>query len=166
MVPTAGIERLAASRASRFALHVLMYGQLRAAGAAKYCSLMELALRPDLDRVPRERVVAILAGVVRAAALHLDRDDVGWTVIVLAACLRIEIDATRAWKIPSHWAPGRTDYRIRPATRAPFKCKMIAPGAKLRAAALQSIGTLKSVLDMYDAHLLVGIARWRDLTRP
>ena len=147
MVSAARVEVLAASRASRFAPHVLMYGQLRAAGAAEYRSLMELALRPDLDRVTGECLVAILARIVNAAALHLDRDDIRWAVIVLAACLRIEIDATRAWKIRSHWAPGRTDYRIQPATRVPFKCKMMAPGAKSRAAALQSIGIPKSVLE-------------------
>jgi hypothetical protein len=120
MVSAAGVERLVASRAAGFALHVLMYGQLRAAGAAEYCSLMELALRPDLDRVTGDRVVAVLAGVVTAAALHLDRDDVGWTVIVLAARLRIQINATHGRKIRSHCSPSGTDYSIPPATSAAF----------------------------------------------
>jgi len=40
-----------------------------------------------------ERGVAIFAGIVDATALHLDRHNVSWSVIVLATSLRIEIDA-------------------------------------------------------------------------
>jgi hypothetical protein len=40
-----------------------------------------------------ERGVAVCAGVVKAAAFHLDGDDVSWSVIVLATGLCIEIYA-------------------------------------------------------------------------
>jgi hypothetical protein len=40
-----------------------------------------------------ERIMAILARIVHGAAFHLNRDDVCGSVIMLAACLRIQIDA-------------------------------------------------------------------------
>jgi len=63
------------------------------------------AIGPDLDRMTGEGLVAILAGVVHAAALHLNRDDVGGPVIMLAARLRVEIDATNLGKIRNDCAP-------------------------------------------------------------
>jgi hypothetical protein len=43
--------------------------------------------------VPGEGVVAIFAGVIDAAALHLNGDDVGRFMVVNAAGLRIKIQA-------------------------------------------------------------------------
>lgn len=87
------IEFLAATGAARFALHVLMDGQLHAASSAKDCLLLPLALGPNLDRVAGERLMAFLARIINAAALHLDRDDVHRPAIMLAARLRIQIDS-------------------------------------------------------------------------
>lgn len=94
MFPASGIESLATSRAAEFALHVLMYAHLRAAGPAKYRFLLPLALGPHLDRMSRERFMAILARVIHAAALHLDRDNVRRSAVMPAARLRIQLDAT------------------------------------------------------------------------
>ena len=55
---------------------------------------MKVALGPYLDWMIGESLVAILASVVQAAALRLNRDDVCRPMIMLAACLRIQIDAT------------------------------------------------------------------------
>ena len=52
-----------------------------------------------------ERVVAILARVVHAATLHLNRDDVREPMIMLAACLRVEIDATNLGTTRNDCAP-------------------------------------------------------------
>jgi len=93
MFAAPGVEVLAAIRAARFALHILMYGQLRAAGPAKYCLLLPLALRPHLDGMSGQRFMAILARIVDPAALHLYRDDVRRPVIMLAARLRIQLDS-------------------------------------------------------------------------
>ncbi len=93
MIAAPGIETLTAIRAARFAMHILMYGQLRAAGPAEYRLLLPLALRPDLERVTSERIVAFLASVIHTAALHLDRDDVRRPVVMLAARLRIQLDS-------------------------------------------------------------------------
>jgi hypothetical protein len=49
-----------------------------------------------------ERVVAIFAGIVNAAALHLDRNDVRRAVVVFATGLRIEMDATHFRKSRKH----------------------------------------------------------------
>ena len=70
-----------------------MYGQLAAASPAKYRLLLPLPLRPQDNWVARKRLVAILARVIHAAALHLDRDNVRRPVVMLAACLRIQLDA-------------------------------------------------------------------------
>jgi hypothetical protein len=93
VVAAPGVELLPATRAARFALHILMYRQLRAASPAKYCLLLPLALRPHLDRMSSQRLMTILASIVNAAALHLDRDDVRRPVIMLAARLRIQLDS-------------------------------------------------------------------------
>jgi hypothetical protein len=105
MVSAAGIKPFVTSRAREFALHVLVNRQLRTAGTAKYCSLMKVVLGPNLDWMIGDSVVAILAGVVHAAALHLNRDDVCGPVIMLAACLRVEIDATNLGKIRNDNSP-------------------------------------------------------------
>lgn len=102
MVSTPRIKPLTASRAARFAVHVLVDGQLCATGPAEYCLLVPFILWPDLDLVIGERGVAICARIVDATALHLDRNNVGWSVIMFATGLRIEIDATHIWKISNH----------------------------------------------------------------
>jgi hypothetical protein len=108
------IELLAAVRAARFALHVLTYAQLGAASAAKNCSLLPLALRPDFDRMSGERLMTFLARIIHAATLHFDRDDVGWAAIMLAARLRIQIYAAHIQSFRNHNAPGEIAYRIEP----------------------------------------------------
>lgn len=87
VVSTSRIKALAAYRAARFALHVLVNAYLRSARSAEYCHLVPFTLRPDFDLVIGEGSVAILAGIVNAAALHLDGDDVSRPVIMLAAGL-------------------------------------------------------------------------------
>ena len=99
---TAGIELFAALRAARLATHVLMDGQLRPAGAAKDCLLVPFVLRPKLYRVLGKRGVAVFAGVVKATALHLDRNNIRRPMIMLATGLRVEIDATHLRKNGKH----------------------------------------------------------------
>jgi len=50
----------------------------------------------------RECNVTILASIVDATALHLNRNDVSGSVIVLATSLRIKIDAANFWKNRNH----------------------------------------------------------------
>jgi hypothetical protein len=52
--------------------------------------------------VIRQRRVAIFAGIVQTATLHLDRNNIARPVIVFAAGLGVEIDATHFWKIGIH----------------------------------------------------------------
>ena len=49
-----------------------------------------------------EGVVAVFAGVVDAAAFHLDRDDVQRAAIVGAPGLGVEIDAMHGWRTVCH----------------------------------------------------------------
>jgi hypothetical protein len=60
--------------------------------------MVPFALWPDLDVVIRESGVAILARIVDAATLRLDRNDVGWFVMMDATGLRIKVDASHVWK--------------------------------------------------------------------
>jgi len=108
MVSTPRIERLAAIRAARFALHVLANGQLCAASSTKYRLLVPFVLWPDLGLVIGESRVAILAGIVNPAALHLDRDDVRGSVVMCATGLRIKIDTPHGRRIRRHCANQRT----------------------------------------------------------
>ena len=50
-------------------------------------------LQPHCYRMIGEHLVAILAGIVKAATFHLDGDDVGSGVVMEAAGLRIEVEA-------------------------------------------------------------------------
>jgi hypothetical protein len=99
---TSRIELGAASWATKLALQVLMDRQLYPTGTTKYRFLAPFALGPDFDFVFGQRRVALLARVVDATALHLDRNDVGGSVEVFAPGLRIEIHATHLWKVRSH----------------------------------------------------------------
>jgi hypothetical protein len=106
VVSTFGIERCTATRAERFAVQVLAERQLYTTDTAQYRFLAPFILWPDLDLMVSERHMAIFARVVDATALHLDRNDVGWTAIMLATGLRIEIDAPHVWTIRNHGQTG------------------------------------------------------------
>jgi len=93
MVAAGGVEGSLASGAAGVALEVLGDGEFGAAGSAEDGGLVPFGLRPDLDGMTGEGNMAILAGVVEAAALHLDGDDVSEVVVVEAAGLRIEVQS-------------------------------------------------------------------------
>jgi hypothetical protein len=91
VVAACRIERRRTGGAARFALQVFANGKLCAAGTAKNGLLVEFAAWPNLDGMAGERDVAVLAGVVRAAALHFDGDNVRRRMVVHATRLRIEM---------------------------------------------------------------------------
>lgn len=96
MAGTAGIECRAAGGTAGSAGEVGGNGQLCAAGAAEDRGPVPLRARPDLNGVIREGFVAVLAGIVGAAALHADGNDVQRRVIVGAAGLGIQSDAAHS----------------------------------------------------------------------
>jgi hypothetical protein len=104
MLSTPRIELFPARRASGFASHVLLNGQLRTAGPTENRWLAPFRLRPDLDRVTGQRGVAIFAGIVNPATLHLDRNNVSGSAIMLATSLRIKMDAPNFWNSGKHGA--------------------------------------------------------------
>jgi hypothetical protein len=109
VISTPRIERLTATWAPGFALHVLLNGEFYTAGAAEDCLLVPLALRPDFDRVIGECGVTILAGIVDATALHPDRNNIAGPVIVLATSLRIKTDAANLGNSRNHREPRKND---------------------------------------------------------
>ena len=96
VVAATRIETRTTRRAARFALHVFRDRQLRAALAAQNCFLLPFLPRPRLDRMSGQRVMAILARVKFAAALHLDRNNVRRPVIMRATGLAIELDSAHS----------------------------------------------------------------------
>src|SRR5260370_19463727 len=99
--PAPRIDPRAESRTTRLAAQILPNRQLRTACPAQNRPLLPLAARPNRNRMPRQRNMAILASVVHAAALHLDRDNIRRRVIVHTPRLRVEIDSAHEWRLLS-----------------------------------------------------------------
>jgi hypothetical protein len=87
MVAAPGIEPCPASRAAGITLHVLKNSYRCTASTAKYGSLIPFVFRPHRDRVTGERHVAVFASIVKTAAFHLDGNNVGRPVVMLATGL-------------------------------------------------------------------------------
>lgn len=103
VVSAGGIEGGVAGRAAGVGLEVGGDGQLGAAGAAEDGWVVPFGLRPDLDGMVGKGIVAVFAGVIDAAALHFDGNDVERRMVMKAAGLRIEIQAADFW---SGWKHG------------------------------------------------------------
>lgn len=104
----AGIKGGAATTTCVAAREVLLDAHFLSADAAQDGEFSPLRLRPDLDGMVSQGIVAVFACVINAAALHLDRNDVESGSIVSAARLRIEIDSENLWAREYHRS---TDYR-------------------------------------------------------
>ena len=89
----AGVKPNVAGRAIVAAGQVLLDAHLISTGAAQDRALSPFGLRPDFDWMISQSLVAILAGVIDAAAFHLYRDDVENGPIVSAARFCIQIDS-------------------------------------------------------------------------
>ena len=92
MATAARIERGSAGRASRIRLQVIANGQFSLTRSTEDGTLVPFAARPHHNGVAGERDVAILASIIKAAALHLDGHDVQSGAVVRAASLRIHFD--------------------------------------------------------------------------
>ena len=111
------IEECSTMRAPVVARHVFVDRHLISASAAKNRSPVPLLPRPHLDRMARQSLVAVLAGVINAAAFHLDRDNVEFGPIVQAARPRVQIDSANFMVRELHPKP---DYRSQASpTRLP-----------------------------------------------
>jgi hypothetical protein len=106
VVTAGGVEGGSARRADGVALKILVDGELGVAGSTEDGLLAPCGLGPDLDGVPSENDVTVLAGVVQTATFHFDGDDVEGTAVVYAARLGIEFDAVNNRGAERHWAAG------------------------------------------------------------
>ena len=102
VVAASGVESTVAGRTAGVAVEVLRDAEFVAAGSAEDDRLVPVRLPPDLDGMAGEGDVAILAGVVEAAALHFDGDNVGGAVVMEAARLGIEPKAADLWRFFLH----------------------------------------------------------------
>jgi hypothetical protein len=87
------IELRPASWALIFALDILPNAHLHSALSAQNRRTIPFATRPNLDGMTRQSIVAILAGIIRPAALHSDSDDIHCLVVMSAAGLRVYVDS-------------------------------------------------------------------------
>jgi hypothetical protein len=69
---------------------ILPNGHLNPARSTQHRRRIPIVMGPDFDCVMDQRIMAILAGIVCAATLHLDRDNVYGLVVVSAAGLGIQ----------------------------------------------------------------------------
>jgi hypothetical protein len=88
-----------ASRTPRRALHILPNRQLPPASPAQNRPLLPLPPRPNRNRMPRQRLMTILASPVHPATPHLDRNNVQLGVVVPTPRLRIDFDPTHVWTL-------------------------------------------------------------------
>jgi hypothetical protein len=88
------IEARSTPRAGRLTIQVLADGQLNAARAAQHRLLIELSLRPNAGGMIGFPLMTVEAGIVRPAAVELDRDDIDVAAIVRAARARIYLDSS------------------------------------------------------------------------
>src|SRR5690349_22272630 len=76
VIAACGVELSLAGRAARVGIEVGGDGEGGAAGAAEDGFFVEFGGGPGLNRMAGESDVAVLAGVKKTAALHLDSDDI------------------------------------------------------------------------------------------
>ena len=99
VVSASRIEHRAAAWALVGTFQILADSQLYSACTTQDCRLIPFGLWPDFDRMDGECIMAVFARIVGVTALHLDRDDVHWLVVMSAAGLSVKTDSV-------HLGPG------------------------------------------------------------
>lgn len=90
MVAAVGIESGGAMRAARAGLQVFVDGEFATADAAQDGKCIAFGAGPNGDGMAGKFDVAVLAGVVGAAAFHANGDDVERRMVVRATGLRVD----------------------------------------------------------------------------
>src|SRR6266404_4410098 len=88
-----------ASRAPRLAIQILPNRHLRPASPTQNRPLLPLPSRPNRNRMPRQRNMAILASPVDPATPHLDRHNIHRRAVMHASCLPINLDSAHLWTL-------------------------------------------------------------------
>ena len=99
MLPTPRIKPRPTPRTPRLALHILPNRQLHPASPAQNRPLLPLPSRPNRNRMPRQRNMAILASIVDPAAPHLDRNNIHRRAVMHASRLPINLDPAHLWTL-------------------------------------------------------------------
>ena len=93
MASASGIEHRATCRALVGTFQILPDRQFGPAYPAQDRWLIPFFLWPDFDCVAGQCIVAVLARIVGAAALHLDRDDIHGLFVMNATGLSVKTDS-------------------------------------------------------------------------
>jgi hypothetical protein len=91
------VEIRFAQRTMMVAVQVIFYTHFQTADSTQNGFLMPLVPRPYCGRMLLELGMAILAGIVKPAAFHLDRNHIHWLAVMNAAGLRINRYTVNAW---------------------------------------------------------------------
>jgi hypothetical protein len=99
MLPAPGIKSRPATWTPRLALQIFPNRHLHAASPAQNRPRIPLPPRPDCNRMPRQRNMAILASIVDPAAPHLDRNNIHGRPVMCAPRLRIKLNSVNLWTL-------------------------------------------------------------------
>src|SRR5216684_188844 len=88
-----------ASRAPRLAIQILPNRHLRPASPTQNRPRIPLPSRPNRNRMPRQRNMAILASIVDPATPHLDRHNIHRRAVMHASRLTINLDPAHLWTL-------------------------------------------------------------------
>ncbi len=88
-----------ASRAPRLAIQILPNRHLQPASPTQNRPLLPLPSRPNRNRMPRQRNMAILASIVDPATPHLDRHNIHRRAVMHASRLPINLDPAHLWTL-------------------------------------------------------------------
>ena len=100
MLPASRIKPCPAPRTLRLALHILPNGHLPPASPAQNRPRIPLRPRPNRNRMPRQRLMAILASPIHPATSHLDSHNIHRRVPMRTPRLPIHLDPAHLWCLP------------------------------------------------------------------
>ncbi len=100
MLPAPRIKPRPAPRTPRLALHILPNRHLPPASPTQNRPRVPLLPRPNNNRMPRQRLMAILASPIHPATSHLDRHNIHRRPPMRTPRLRIHLDPAHLWTLP------------------------------------------------------------------
>src|SRR3984893_13570644 len=106
MVPAPRIKPRPAPRTPRLALQILPNRHLRTGSPAQNRPLIPLPPRPNRNRMPRQRIMAILASIVDPATPHLDRHNIQRRVEMHTPRLCVHLDPAHCWRLAASISHG------------------------------------------------------------
>src|ERR1700730_2533562 len=106
MVATSRIKPRPAPQTPRLALHILLNRHLHPASPAQNRPRIPFPPRPNRNRMPRQRIMAILASIVDPATPHLNRNNIQRRVEMHTPRLCVHLDPAHCWRLAASISHG------------------------------------------------------------